>query len=167
MPEASTFASTSMNALIDPVAKPQEEDYSSVSHCIGISLNVDIEDAKRDDDPEEYLYTVQLMDEEHKFEGSFMEVKGKSLSYVLPSRMGLADRVSRDRLSFSKSILKRYIRECVQRDALIASPWIVKPHIAEALGISTEQDPEMERRNQEIREGKLAKRRKVRLVYRG
>lgn len=68
---------------------------------------------------------------------------------------------SRDRLAFSKSILKRYIRECVQRDALIASPWIVKPAIALAFGIPQHQSEESEARNKQIREGKLAKRRKV------
>jgi bromodomain adjacent to zinc finger domain protein 1A len=70
-------------------------------------------------------------------------------------------RDSRDRLAFSKSILKRYIRECVQRDALIASPWIVKPLIAVAFGIPTHQSEEVEEKNKQIREGKLAKRRKV------
>lgn len=69
---------------------------------------------------------------------------------------------SRDRLAFSKSILKRYIRECVQRDAIIASPWIVKPSIAATFGIPTSQSEEMEERNKVIRDGKLAKRRKVR-----
>lgn len=54
-------------------------DYSKVCHKLGTDLNVDAETAKKDDDPEEYLYTVQLMDEEHKFEGSFMEVKAKAL----------------------------------------------------------------------------------------
>lgn len=55
------------------------DDYSKVCHKIGTDLNVEVETAKKDDDPEEYLYTVQLMDEEHKFEGSFMEVKAKAL----------------------------------------------------------------------------------------
>lgn len=98
------------------------------------------------DDPDEYLYTVQLMDEEHKFEGSFMEVKAKALS--------------RDRLAFSKSILKRYIRECVNREAAIGSPWIVKPAIAAAFGISTSQSDDVLERNNQAKEAKLAKRRK-------
>jgi bromodomain adjacent to zinc finger domain protein 1A len=55
------------------------DDYSKVCHKIGTDMNVEAETAKKDDDPEEYLYTVQLMDEEHKFEGSFMEVKAKAL----------------------------------------------------------------------------------------
>lgn len=69
---------------------------------------------------------------------------------------------SRDRLAFSKSILKRYIRECVQRDAAIASPWVVKPTIALQFNIPQRQSAAGEARNKEIREGKLTKRRKVR-----
>ncbi len=37
---------------------------------------------------------------------------------------------SRDRLAFSKSILRRFIRDCVDRDAAVASPWTVKPPVA-------------------------------------
>ncbi|KAM0750856.1 hypothetical protein T439DRAFT_288911 [Meredithblackwellia eburnea MCA 4105] len=131
-----------------PAPTPAPVDYATLAHKLGVDLEVPNDQARRDDDVDEYLYTVQLMDEEHKFEGSFMEVKGKQLS--------------RDRLSFSKSILKRYIRECVQRDAAIASPWTVKPSIAAQFGIPQAQDPDVVERNREIREGKLAKRRKRR-----
>lgn len=72
---------------------------------------------------------------------------------------------SRDRLAFSKSILKRYIRECVQRDALIASPWIVKPGIALQFKIPQSQSAASLENNKKIREGKLAKRRKVHLSF--
>lgn len=55
------------------------DEYADFAHKLGTNLGVATDVAKRDDDPEEYLYTVQLMDEEHKFEGSFMEVKAKAL----------------------------------------------------------------------------------------
>ncbi|GAA5988402.1 hypothetical protein JCM5350_005297 [Sporobolomyces pararoseus] len=102
-----------------------DDDFSSIFHKLGTDLSLDIDDDKQVkvlDPVEDYLYTVQLMDEEHKFEGSFMEVKQKNLS--------------RDRLTFSKSILKRYMKECVTRETnSTTSPWIVKPSIAKALGI--------------------------------
>lgn len=110
------------------------------------------------------------MDEEHKFEGSFMEVKHKMLSYVrshcIYSSLSNADSANwvlsrRDRLSFSKSILKRYMRECVQREASSAAPWVVKPSIAKAFGIETRQSDDVESQNKEIKDGKLAKRKKV------
>lgn len=71
-------ASTSAAPPSSP-APTAVDDYSKVCHKIGTDMNVDAETAKNDDDPDEYLYTVQLMDEEHKFEGSFMEVKAKAL----------------------------------------------------------------------------------------
>ncbi|GAA5973155.1 hypothetical protein JCM11641_006296 [Rhodosporidiobolus odoratus] len=122
-------------------------DYVPVAHKLGIDLNIDAKQAKSQDDASEYLYTVQLMDEEHKFEGSFMEVRARSLS--------------RDRLSFSKSIMKRYLRECLTRSASIGAPWIVKPSIARAFDIPTEQTDNEEERNRIAKEGKLAKRRKT------
>ncbi|GAA5898704.1 uncharacterized protein JCM6883_003396 [Sporobolomyces salmoneus] len=108
-------ASTSISPIISP------DDYSSVVHKIGTNLDIDPKEANLQDPPQDYLYTVQLMDEEHKFEGSFMEVKQKTLS--------------RDRLGFSKSILKRYMRECVQREGSVSIPWTVKPSIGRAFGI--------------------------------
>ncbi|KAG2368257.1 hypothetical protein BDR07DRAFT_1605599 [Suillus spraguei] len=44
-----------------------------------------------------------------KWSGSFMDVQCSVMS--------------RDRLAFSKSILRRFIRDCVDRDAAVASPW--------------------------------------------
>ena len=55
---------------------------------------------------------------------------------------------SRDRLSFSKSILRRFIRDCVDRDAAVASPWTVKPAIANKYGVISSM-PEATRKNVE------------------
>lgn len=57
-----------------------DDSYSHVSHVVGTDLNISLEDAIRSDPPEEYFYTIQLMDTEQKFEGSFMEVKSKTMS---------------------------------------------------------------------------------------
>ncbi|GAA5922875.1 hypothetical protein JCM1841_003769 [Sporobolomyces salmonicolor] len=144
---ASSLASATPAPSSSSTPAPSPDDYTPIVHKTGTNLNIEAKKARADDEPDEYLYTVQLMDEEHKFEGSFMEVKAKALS--------------RDRLAFSKSILKRYIRECVQRDASIGAPWVVKPSIAKAFGIETQQNEDVEQRNKAIREGKLAKRRKT------
>ena len=138
--EANSQDSPNGTPAIDP------DDFAPVAHHLGIDLNCDSATATQNDNAEAYLYTVQLMDENHNFEGSFMEVPSKQLS--------------RDRLTFSKSILKRYMRECVQREPIIAAPWVVKPAIAAIFGISCEQSEEAEAKNREIRQGKLAKRRK-------
>lgn len=68
---------------------------------------------------------------------------------------------SRDRLSFSKTILKKYIKECVVRDASIGSPWIVRHVLAQRYGIPTSPPAEVVRKNELIKEGKLNRRRKA------
>ena len=72
---------------------------------------------------------------------------------------------SRDRLAWSKSIMKRYLRECLTRDPLTGSPWIVRSTVAKAFDITEQQDPETEARNAELREAKLAKRKKVSQIF--
>ena len=68
---------------------------------------------------------------------------------------------SRDRLSFSKSILRRFIRDCVDRDAAVASPWTVKPLIAKHYGMDTIM-PEATRKGvEDIKKGEIDKRKKV------
>lgn len=82
-PVASTSTTAPLSALSpSPAPLDLSEGYASLCHKIGVDLSVEILDAKKDDDPDDYLYTVQLMDEEHKFEGSFMEVKTKALRHV-------------------------------------------------------------------------------------
>lgn len=71
-----------MSAMMSPT--PKQEDFSSVAHILGSDLDLPNETVMKDDNPEDYLYTVQLMDQEQKFDTSFMEVRPKALSYVLP-----------------------------------------------------------------------------------
>jgi hypothetical protein len=68
---------------------------------------------------------------------------------------------SRDRLSFSKSILRRFIRDCVDRDAAVASPWTVKPLIAKHYGVSSIMPEETRKGVEDIKRGEIDKRKKV------
>ncbi|GAA5995905.1 uncharacterized protein JCM10292_004821 [Rhodotorula paludigena] len=131
----------------EPSTSAEPDSYEAIAHKLGIDMNADAKRAKAEDNPDEYLYKLQLMDEEHKFEGSTMEVGSRLLS--------------RDRLAFSKSILKRYLRECLMRDAAIGAPWVVKPSIARAFNIPLQQSDDIEERNRQAKEAKLAKRRKA------
>lgn len=83
------------SALAAPLLPPPAEggpappeSFDHIAHRVGTNLDAEYDEARKEDDPEDYLYTVQLMDEEHKFEGSFMEVKAKQL------RCGLATDLS-------------------------------------------------------------------------
>jgi hypothetical protein len=144
-----------------------EDPYLQVIHATGTDLNVPLEAANQADPPDDYFYTVQLMDSEHKFEGSFMEVKSKAISCVHshPDQCGTCradlSSPSRDRFGFSKSILKRYLRECCQRDTAVGAPWIVKPSIAQQFGVTQERSDLLSEKNREERERVLSKRRKV------
>lgn len=68
---------------------------------------------------------------------------------------------SRDRLAFSKSILRRFIRDCVDRDAAVASPWTVKPAIAARYGVNTVMPDEIRVGVETIKKGEIDKRKKV------
>jgi bromodomain adjacent to zinc finger domain protein 1A len=68
---------------------------------------------------------------------------------------------SRDRLAFSKSILRRFIRDCVDRDAALASPWIVKTAIAKRYGVTTEMPEEIRKSVETLKKGEIEKRKKV------
>ncbi len=120
---------------------------SDIMHRIGIDLNIDPRVAAHVDEPSEYLYAIQLLDDENKYTGSLMEVRAK--------------RLSRDRLSFSKTILKKYLRTCLVRDAKIGAPWIVRHVIANRYGIPTHPSEEVIRKNNQIKNAKLNKRRKI------
>lgn len=68
---------------------------------------------------------------------------------------------SRDRLSFSKSILRRFIRDCVDRDAAVASPWTVKPPIAKRYGVDSIMPEETRQGVEIIKKGEIDKRKKI------
>ncbi len=68
---------------------------------------------------------------------------------------------SRDRLAFSKSILRRFIRDCVDRDAAVASPWTVKPAIAARYGVSSIMPDEIRKGVETLKKGEIDKRKKA------
>ena len=68
---------------------------------------------------------------------------------------------SRDRLAFSKSILRRFIRDCVERDAAVASPWIVKNSIAVRYGVDTVMPEETRKNVDDLKKGESDKRKKL------
>lgn len=127
-----------------PVKAPASAD---IVHRIGCNLDMDNEEAVKTDDPEDYIYSVQLIDEEGQFTGSIMEARLKQLS--------------RDRLTFSKAILKRYLRECVVRDSTVGSPWVVRHNLAHRYGIAIAPSAETVEKNNAIKEQKLSRRKRV------
>lgn len=64
-------------------------------------------------------------------------------------------------MTFSKSILRRFIRDCVDRDAAVASPWIVKKPIADRYGVTSVMPEETRKGVETIKKGEIEKRKKV------
>ncbi|KAI0036698.1 chromatin remodeling complex protein [Vararia minispora EC-137] len=133
-------------------------------HAIGGDLKVPAKEINATDDPTKYLYKVQILEEERpegardKLAASTREARAKWNGSLMEVQCGL---MSRDRLAFSKSILRRFIRDCVDRDAAVASPWTVKPPIAARYGVSSVM-PEATRQGvEDIKKGEIQKRKKV------
>ncbi|KAF9569735.1 chromatin remodeling complex protein [Agrocybe pediades] len=134
-------------------------------HVIGGDLSIPTKDAVANDDPHLYFYWVTLKD----FERDKSHEKSKGGAKVPEQDRAMigslvevpASIMSRDRLTFSKSILRRFIRDCVDRDAALASPWTVKAPIAAKYGVDSVM-PEATRQGVEIlKKGEIDKRKKV------
>ncbi|CAG7851525.1 SubName: Full=Related to ITC1-subunit of Isw2 chromatin remodelling complex {ECO:0000313/EMBL:CCA67434.1} [Serendipita indica DSM 11827] len=131
-------------------------------HDIYGDLKIPVAQVNALDNPKEYVYTVQLTDEAVNTNdtGAQAVVHGDLRNGATQMDVH-CDVLSRDRLAFSKSILKRFIRECVDRDAAVASPWIVKPEIATKYGISVQMPDEIRRDVDAVKRSETEKRKRI------
>ncbi|KAH9946696.1 chromatin remodeling complex protein [Amylocystis lapponica] len=146
-------------------SSPLSDDEQPI-HKIAEDLKTSVKDSIAKDDPAKYFYKVQILEEEKQSGGGRSHEKSKGKEATKAHWSGsLMDvqcaAMSRDRLAFSKSILRRFIRDCVDRDAAVASPWTVKPAIAERYGVSTVMPEETRKGVENIKKGEIDKRKKV------
>ncbi|KAG5353254.1 hypothetical protein C0989_008989 [Termitomyces sp. Mn162] len=133
-------------------------------HVIGGDLTVPTKEANIHDNPALYFYWVHIIElekdkgHEKKQGGSKHTEKDNAIGSLMEVQCGM---MSRDRLSFSKSILRRFIRDCVDRDAAVASPWTVKPSIAKRYGLDSVMPEETRKGVENIKKGEIDKRKKV------
>ncbi|EJD04148.1 uncharacterized protein FOMMEDRAFT_140191 [Fomitiporia mediterranea MF3/22] len=154
-------------------------------HSIGGDLSITLEESVTRDDPASYTYRVRLLEEEAppendqpasapvvaRRESGRVKEKGRlalnghtdeSNAKFAGSLMDVhCDVMSRDRLVFSKSLLRRFLRECLDRDSSLASPWTVKPVVAQRLGIPTEMPDHIRAGVEKVRKDEIDKRKKV------
>ncbi|KAH8120133.1 ATP-utilizing chromatin assembly and remodelling N-terminal-domain-containing protein [Phellopilus nigrolimitatus] len=154
-------------------------------HVVGGDMNLSLEESLARDDPTKYFYKVQILEEERpqneqqplapsvgRRESGRMKERGKeglNGQIDVESRAKWAgslmevqcNAMSRDRLVFSKSLLRRFLRECVDRDSSLASPWTVKPAIAQRFGVPTDMPEEIRAGVEKVRKGEIDKRKKV------
>ena len=131
-------------ATIRRVFPPSSLSASSTDdiHPFARKLDLPIEEVLQRDDPMAYRYEVELigwnslLPEAERVNGEVEEAR--------PERIILANaaQVSRDRLNFSKAILKRFMKESVVRDPAAYSPWVVKATLSKRFSIPTEMSEE-------------------------
>ncbi|KAI0662737.1 chromatin remodeling complex protein [Cubamyces menziesii] len=134
-------------------------------HKVAEDLKIPVKDSIAMDDPAKYGYKVQILEEERQpgF-GKPDKSKGKETNRGQWGGQLMdvdCSKMSRDRLAFSKSILRRFIRDCVDRDAAVASPWTVKPAIAARYGVSSIMPEEIRKGVETLKKGESDKRKKV------
>ncbi|KAG6911832.1 hypothetical protein DXG01_000079 [Tephrocybe rancida] len=133
-------------------------------HVIGGDLKIPTKEANIQDNPALYFYWVHIIElekdksHEKKQGGSKNAEKDNAIGSLMEVQCGM---MSRDRLSFSKSILRRFIRDCVDREAAVASPWTVKPSIAKRYGLESIMPEETRKGVETIKKGEIDKRKKV------
>ena len=119
-------------------------------HTLGTNLTLELQDANQKDDPSKYVYTVDILDDEDEPTGG--------------THVTSADKLSRDRLAFSKTILRKYLRDCIYRAANIGAEWRVKEWLALKYAIPLEPTDEIMEKNEALKDAKLSKRKRYLLT---
>ncbi|KAM6498263.1 chromatin remodeling complex protein [Amanita muscaria] len=149
----------------DPSSSSASSLDDEVPHVIGGDLKIPIKDANARDDPMLYYYWVHLLelekDKSHSKDKTAAREAEKDVRLLGSVMEVQCDMMSRDRLSFSKSILRRFIRDCVDRDPAVASPWTVKPIIAKRYGVDSIMPEETRKGVENIKKGEIDKRKKI------
>ncbi|KIM33020.1 hypothetical protein M408DRAFT_190836 [Serendipita vermifera MAFF 305830] len=147
--KASQMESNDMDAFVIP-------------HDIYGDLKIPAATVNEQDDPKAYVYETQLVEEGPN--GTYTTVQPATTGDFRQGAtvMNLhCDVLSRDRLAFSKSILKRFIRECVDRDAAVASPWVVKNEIALKYQITQQMPDDVRKGVDAVKRTESEKRKRV------
>ncbi|TFK76936.1 chromatin remodeling complex protein [Pluteus cervinus] len=160
------------HAQIERVLPPKQDGdshnrngHSPGIHCVGGDLKTPLADALAKDDPARYGYCVVVLELEKDKGNDKTKLTGKNAEKIKlafsKTHEVKCHELSRDRLSFSKSILRRFIRDCVDRDAAVASPWTVKPAIAKRYGVDSVMPEETRKGVESIKKGEIDKRKKI------
>ncbi|WRT64827.1 uncharacterized protein IL334_001763 [Kwoniella shivajii] len=145
-------------------------------HPYATDLSLPIEEVDEKDDPMRYFYNVRLIEEggpegiaadyasaNGQSNGPYDEEDdGKGEKWMGSTMEVQADKISRDRINFSRAMLKRFIRDCVVRDAAVYSPWLVKPSVAARYNMPTEMTDEIREGIARYKEKQMEKRKRER-----
>jgi bromodomain adjacent to zinc finger domain protein 1A len=144
-------------------------------HAFASDLNMAEDELNKVDDPMEYTYNVRLVergtaqDVPLDYAGSnpqseelqkIVEIHARDITCVISP--GYGDSADARRLHFSKMMLKRFLRDCVHREAAVYSPWLLKASVAERYGLPTEMSDAVKDRIQTYRERQMDRRKRER-----
>nr|XP_019047247.1 hypothetical protein I302_03855 [Kwoniella bestiolae CBS 10118]OCF26177.1 hypothetical protein I302_03855 [Kwoniella bestiolae CBS 10118] len=129
-------------------------------HPYATDLSLSLEEVNEKDDPSKYFYNVRLIEEGNGPDDE--EEDGKGEKWMGSTMEVQCDKISRDRINFSRAMLKRFIRDCVVRDTAVYSPWMVKPSVALRYGIPTEMTDEIRQGILNYKERQMDKRKRER-----
>ncbi|OCF37381.1 hypothetical protein I316_00502 [Kwoniella heveanensis BCC8398] len=144
-------------------------------HPYAKDLSLPIEEVNEKDDPMRYFYNVRLI-EEGATEGIAADYASntglsnghddeedeKGEKWQASTMEVQADKISRDRINFSRAMLKRFMRDCVVRDSAVYSPWLVKPSVAARYGLPTEMPAAVKENIARYKEQQMDKRKRER-----
>ena len=131
------------NALFE--ATRDEAEVDAFAHLLGSRLDLDRLTAEAMDNPFEYTYIIRLM-EGSQFHGTDMHVNCKALS--------------RDRQSWNKNLIKRFIKESMTRENAVGAPWLIKRKLANLYKMPYELPESMQRKSDKMRDEVGNKRKK-------
>lgn len=123
------------------------EQLDSVAHIVGArQLEIETTEANKVDDPEAYIYSVQLL-QGLNFDGSIINASSKHME--------------RDRTKWNKALLKKYLKESITRDPAVGSPWMCKERLRLEYEFPLELPEHLKVKSNELRVDLLQRRRKV------
>ncbi|KAG8936624.1 hypothetical protein FRC02_000617 [Tulasnella sp. 418] len=134
-------------------------------HAVGSNMKLSLEESIRLDDPAAYFYSVQLISEgetESITRTGTPDPEGNGGSQWAGTEMEVTcATMSRDRLGFNKALLKRFLKDSLDRSTAVASPWIVKEALAEKYGIETQMPHEVKLGVEGVKKADHEKRKKI------
>ncbi|KAH0838447.1 chromatin remodeling complex protein [Lanmaoa asiatica] len=130
-------------------------------HKIGSDLKIPAKEAHARDDPLQYIYQVQILEEPHDKSHEKGKATQKDKGQWSGRLVDVQCNTMRHVDVILESILRRFIRDCVDRDAAVASPWTVKEAIAKHYGVDSIMPEETRRGVENIKKGEIDKRKKI------
>ncbi|KAG8844443.1 hypothetical protein FRB96_003031 [Tulasnella sp. 330] len=161
-PLASSVDGPDMKPILDSANGTSSTPSEPLIHTVGADLKLSLEEAVKLDDPTGYYYSVQMLGEgAPDTEGNLDAPMSTGDKWSGTEMEVTCTAMSRDRLGFNKALLKRFLKDALDRTNAVASPWVVKQQLAEKYGIETQMPEEVREGVEGVKKLDHEKRRKI------